>query len=517
VGELLMSNQRYAVSVVHLDLPPAEAIHQIIDNLKQLENVVGDLFGKLSAQIRSERTKIQDICQRVSNAQARVGRVAVNQSKATTVYSTNRYPAAKVLPDFHRIASVDEPVPQPFTAVQHSNYNLSLKERRALPDSTSIAEMFASLSAPLVGQYDPTLTQDLQEGLGRLPSYFPAIGSILLFNSSENPYKKYVTLDNLEGEAGKDREKIQRELAAAPQSLFDGSRLPAYAKPQFMYSPDLGDVPTFDVPQNLPLARVADIRFDADPSKTAKSIAPSVAALPGLPSIEQFQALAAPTERKKQFAPAVPAPPAAPSVASSSAIPAPPSTFLGGAEIPVPPPIPASPSIPVPPPLASSIPVPPPVAPSIPAPPPAPPVPPTGAPSGPSSTSSSLPAVAGDRGDLLAAIRNPNNLKRLRSVKSSTDAPSHKSKVLEKKAAAKAAETTDMMTALRRKLELRRQATSNRADKADSPRRPRKARKAADASDDEDDEVIPKVPSLSRGGAGKKGGGAGADGSDSEW
>jgi WAS family protein 1 len=61
--------------------------------------------------------------------------------------------------------------------------------------------------------------------LGRLPSYLPSVSSILLFNSDENPYKKYVTINNLEGKAGEDRQAQTTELMAAPKSLLEGTAL----------------------------------------------------------------------------------------------------------------------------------------------------------------------------------------------------------------------------------------------------------------------------------------------------
>lgn len=36
-----------------------------------------------------------------------------------------------------------------------------------------------------------------REGLGRLPSHLSSVGSLLLFNTKENPYKEYAALDNL--------------------------------------------------------------------------------------------------------------------------------------------------------------------------------------------------------------------------------------------------------------------------------------------------------------------------------
>ena len=33
------------------DLPPAEALNQVLDNLKHLDNVITDLFGRISARV----------------------------------------------------------------------------------------------------------------------------------------------------------------------------------------------------------------------------------------------------------------------------------------------------------------------------------------------------------------------------------------------------------------------------------------------------------------------------------
>ena len=356
------------------------------------------------------------------------------------------------------------------------------------------------------------------------------MGSVLLFNSSENPYKKYVTLDNLEGVGGIDREKQQAELAAAPQTLVDGANLPSWAKPQFVYSPDLGDVPTFDLPQNLPLANLADIRFSTETA--SRSIAPSVSTVPGLPSVEQFLAAAPPTAHRKQppaaplptpppanataagafpqppplssaipSAPPIPVPPPVPSATRTG-----PATYIGN--IPPPPPVPAG-VIPAPPPVpAGFIPVPPPVGSgSIPAPPPVP------APA-PASASAKVEGAPAGRSDLLAQIRNPNF--KLRKVQAEV--------VREKKEQQHAAKAEaaagggDMMSALKNLLALRRQATSNRADRdAAATPKGRKGRAASDASeDDASGEDIPKVPQFGAPAPGSRRGKK-KDTSDSEW
>ena len=49
-----------------------------------------------------------------------------------------------------------------------------------------------------------------------------SISSILLFNTSENPYKEYSSINNLEGVGGTDRKKESSSLAAAPNSIIGG-------------------------------------------------------------------------------------------------------------------------------------------------------------------------------------------------------------------------------------------------------------------------------------------------------
>ena len=162
-----------------------------------------------------------------------------------------------------------------------------------------------------------------QEGLGRLPQYLPSIGSILLFNSGEVRVCTYlrvfvqsttrckamihylmhvtavwhripigstlrwttwrawvVCVTDLPRKSSNNWQQLPRRSWMDPhwyvrvereahviqpitnRWLLKNTRLqPTWAKPQFIYSPDLGEVPTFDLPQNLPLANLADIRF----------------------------------------------------------------------------------------------------------------------------------------------------------------------------------------------------------------------------------------------------------------
>lgn len=55
---------------------------------------------------------------------------------------------------------------------------------------TEVVELYEK-----VNQFQETQRAEVDmtlEGLGRLPEYIPSVGSVLLFNSGENPYQKVI-------------------------------------------------------------------------------------------------------------------------------------------------------------------------------------------------------------------------------------------------------------------------------------------------------------------------------------
>jgi hypothetical protein len=66
-----------------------------------------------------------------------------------------------------------------------------------------------------------------EKGLGHLPRGLGSVCSVLLYNSSTNPYKNYEALDNLES-AGKTRTLADEQagLHQAPSTLVSGDALP---------------------------------------------------------------------------------------------------------------------------------------------------------------------------------------------------------------------------------------------------------------------------------------------------
>lgn len=163
---------------------------------------------------------------------------------------------------------------------------------------------------------------EMGEGLGSLPRHLPSVSSLLLFNTAENPYKKYVLLDPLEGAKTKTRDKIieeENELSDAPFTITQGEELGRVQQDSIMYVPHMPELSQLDVPEMLQLPYVAsDVFYTAD---VGASIAPSLAntTVPDLPNLadpEAPAAVEAPVLPPPVSAPPPPPPPASAPVAA---------------------------------------------------------------------------------------------------------------------------------------------------------------------------------------------------------
>ena len=269
-------------TVASQDLPPAESLLQTFDNLQQLNAAVNTLFDRLSTRVAGERAKLTAICDRVARASQKVKHIASNQNRVCTIFSASKYPAPPAIADFPKVVSEsDADLPAP---LNRGRYRMTAQMRAQRPVPTDTSDLFQTLShaaATRVDRAAVTEGAEGEEGLGRLPTYLPSIGSVLLFNSDENLYKKYESFNNLEGVGGQDRAKTSGDLFSAPTTLATGAELPAFVGLQFDYRPDAGAIPTLQLPTNLPLARLADISFGGS---AGTSIAPSTQALFTLPT-----------------------------------------------------------------------------------------------------------------------------------------------------------------------------------------------------------------------------------------
>ena len=395
-----MFGHRYDVPLTFTDCAPAESLTQALDNLQHLDSVITDLFSRITQRVTSQRQAIAAINTRITTASNKVNTLAAHPSRVTTLLSAAKYPAPRQLSDYKRVnelsqvssvigSHVDERTKRDDWTDEERYFqqqrppHLIKRHNRFIPTPpTDTSALFTALSKARLTRTEH-VTDEAAEGLGRLPAYLPSISSVLLFNSDENPYKQYSSVNNLEGVGGQDRQQEVVGPSAAPKSIIEGADLPTFSAYQFEYKPVIGDLPTFNLPANLPLGMIADIQFGS--ADNVSSIAPSSNTLT-LPNLSQLAlpALSLPTVStlppvSAASAPAPPPPPPPPAAPAQSSFTAP--------NAPPPPPPPSAPDAPPAPPMLSS---------------------PNGAPS--------PTAAPGDaRGSLLESIRNARNAK-LRKV-----------------------------------------------------------------------------------------------------
>jgi WAS family protein 1 len=276
-----MGTQVYAVPVVFHDLRPAEAYLQLFDALENLEKVSEEVFARVAGRVSEEKNRLIGLSGRLERASAGVAVLRSQYtSRATRVHSpaklpltsdhlyTPLYPLAREPPRRHPasaaalLASIPHPPSKPRDTVFHE---LVLDSHERATTSNAREQV---------------------EGLGRLPSHLSSVSSLLLFNTHENPYKKYVGLyDNLAGVAGPERPPSphrQRQLHAPPKTVAEGDVLPAHELEQYTYQPPMGDVPQFtSLPNALPLEMLANDEQWSN-ATALQSFAPS---LPMLPSV----------------------------------------------------------------------------------------------------------------------------------------------------------------------------------------------------------------------------------------
>lgn len=247
-----MPIQVYNVPVILPSLRKEESIHQIIDSLEYLEKITEDIFSKISSRVNENREKLSSLNQRVDLAQAKIDKIK-GTKKATRVFSSAKYPAPAKLEPYKTIYSAKNDLQQ----IKRQNYHLNSK-------FTAVDEQIMKEKLQFFNVYlDPKKRNEGQkeEGLGALPKNLHSISSLLLFNTTENPYKKYVMLDPLSGVVTKTRSNIEEEqgIGAAPISITQGEEIDRMAATNYFYVPNLGAVPEIDVPVYLPdLPGIAD-------------------------------------------------------------------------------------------------------------------------------------------------------------------------------------------------------------------------------------------------------------------
>lgn len=424
---------------------------QAMEGLKILQNVMDDCFSRVSSRIAEEKSRLGSLNQRVATAQLKIQ--AVRGSKtATTVYSTPKYPASDALklhkPVTNGMPFQEYPVPAEDDK-DDDGHRFTPSDNPAL-----LRKDYQDLIA-LYGRLNPdmsTFSEQLKPGLGKLPHRLESVDSVLLFGTNETPYKQYNVLDALRGQeraARKEEEERRRALFAQPRSMLVGDEGIKAAGLSYDFVPKPQAMGELAFPTSLAghFGQIAtDQNFDASQmeDRTAYNV-PTYhrAALPALPSIEDFSGPSTVPAVAGAAAAAPPPPPPPPPtfVQAAPAPPPPPPTFVAQtAQAAAAPPTIAQTAAPPPPPAVKGVP----------------------------AKAAEAPA---ERNDLLAAIQKGFKLKKAKK---------------QNKRKAKLKKPTNPMEELRMKLERRRRGLggAKKSEKKKAKRSPMRAReKKPKASD----------------------------------
>uniref|UniRef100_A0A1A8C537 WAS protein family homolog n=1 Tax=Nothobranchius kadleci TaxID=1051664 RepID=A0A1A8C537_NOTKA len=177
-----LEGQVYSVPLIQPDLRREEAVHQIADALLYLELISTDIFRRVSESVEKNRRQLQSVSDRIRLAQARVDKIK-GSKKATKVFSSAKYPAPDHLQDYSSIFS---------GAVDPSSQNRphhKIQNKLRPFDEKAWQEKLTYF--PVCVRNKKKSEDETEEGLGSLPRNISSVSSLLLFNTTENLYKKY--------------------------------------------------------------------------------------------------------------------------------------------------------------------------------------------------------------------------------------------------------------------------------------------------------------------------------------
>jgi hypothetical protein len=96
--------QPYKIPVVFNDLSPEETLGDAFYALETLSATIDDIFGRIEKRETDERRRVDHIRNRVTVCKSKVDQVR-GSKKATTVFSTAKFPAPKTLPSYPTLFS----------------------------------------------------------------------------------------------------------------------------------------------------------------------------------------------------------------------------------------------------------------------------------------------------------------------------------------------------------------------------------------------------------------------------
>ena len=175
---MTMDEQGYHIPTIPPDLRREETILQIADSLEHLEKVANEVFSRINQRVVDNRTKLQQVNDRVALAQARVDKLK-GSNKATKVFASSKYPTEADAKNYNTLFTTVS------NGVQPRKRKYKVQSKHPVSDERVLREKLQFFNVHLNTKSKKDV--DKGEGLGGLPRSVPSVSSLLLFNTSENP------------------------------------------------------------------------------------------------------------------------------------------------------------------------------------------------------------------------------------------------------------------------------------------------------------------------------------------
>lgn len=376
------------IELIPSDVREEEMIHRMLDTMDTMRKIMDKMFANIDTKLDKFKGRLREIERRSEEAQVRINNVKGAKSRATKVFSNYKFPASDVY-------QVYQPMNSSVNWVDDTGKEITLIKSPHLPfDQEILKEKIKFYVSPK--EKSESFNLGKSDKAKSIPwERISNIGSLVMFNSSKNPYSSTSSSTRLDPKSRRkfttnaSEEESIMPLTPKSPPVKESNASQEFVRP---YNPTSNIAPKImdQLPSALPIPNVADdlIFNDFDNIIPTESY-----------SINQTNAITPVSPVADSFQPDLPshlpqAPSSVPSVPSQP---------------PPPPPLPPLPPLPVQSTSTSSQPPPPP-------PPPPPPLMsssvPTPSPStgGSSETSASLPPVTDSRSALLAQIRQGKKL-----------------------------------------------------------------------------------------------------------
>lgn len=219
---------------------------KIVNTLKYLETVVDTVFDAIDERIQQKRAEVREMKSRIEKAQTYINKIK-DLKHIVTIVSPLKFKEEEYPPLFDAIGkSIPKKMPE---YVTHGSIILTEAPSNSVYQED---ERFRFKDVPIVDSNDLH-----NKSLGKSPEHVNSTTSLLLFNTSFNPYVgEGRSIDNFEGKAiTGSREK--GDIPVAPNSIYKVDYMSGIYDTFFYDS--VADVDNLDLPSGLGLENIVDL------------------------------------------------------------------------------------------------------------------------------------------------------------------------------------------------------------------------------------------------------------------